>query len=101
MSQLSFSDAVLQVGQKLTKRVQTINALQKHQSMPKTTFRIFILFALALGSISFTSVEAKSTRSFSGSNPAEVEKNAKKAGFDYPDGEMKCSSRCNQRWAKE
>ena len=69
--------------------------------MPKTTFRIFILFALALGSISFTSVEAKSTRSFSGSNPAEVEKNAKKAGFDYPDGEMECSSRCNQRWAKE
>ncbi|MDA9762108.1 hypothetical protein N9C84_03460 [Desulfobacterales bacterium] len=69
--------------------------------MSKTTFRIFILFALALGSISFASVEAKSTRSFSGSNPAEVEKNAKKAGFDYPDGEMKCSSRCNQRWAKE
>ena len=51
--------------------------------------------------MSFASVEAKSTRSFSGSNPAEVEKNAKKAGFDYPDGEMKCSSRCNQRWAKE
>ena len=69
--------------------------------MSKTTFRIFILFALALGSISFASVEAKSTRSFSGSNPAEVEKNAKKAGFYYPDGEMKCSSRCNQRWAKE
>jgi len=69
--------------------------------MQKPTFRIFILFALALGSISFASVEAKSTRSFSGSKPAEVEKNAKKAGFDYPDGEMKCSSRCNQRWAKE
>ena len=69
--------------------------------MQKPTFRIFILFALALCSISFASVEAKSTRSFSGSNPAEVEKNAKKAGFDYPDGEMKCSSRCNQRWAKE
>ena len=71
------------------------------KTMPKTTFQIFILFALALSSISFASVEAKSTRSFSGSNPAEVEKNAKKAGFDYPDGEMKCSSRCNQRWAKE
>ena len=74
---------------------------KSNKTMPKTTFQIFILFALALSSISFASVEAKSTRSFSGSNPAEVEKNAKKAGFDYPDGEMKCSSRCNQRWAKE
>ena len=69
--------------------------------MPKTTIQIMIFIALTLGSISLTAVEAKSTRTFSGSNPAEVEKNAKKAGFDYPDGEMKCSSRCNQRWAKE
>ncbi|MBL6798724.1 MAG: hypothetical protein ISQ53_07995 [Synechococcus sp. BS307-5m-G39] len=44
---------------------------------------------------------AKTTRTFSGSNPGEVEKNARKAGYDYPDGEMKCSSRCNQRWAKD
>ena len=46
-------------------------------------------------------VEAKTTRTFSGSNPAEVEKNARKAGYTYPEGEMKCSGRCNQRWAKE
>ena len=44
---------------------------------------------------------AKTTRTFSGSNPGEVEKNARKAGYDYPDGAMKCSSRCNQRWAKD
>ena len=48
-----------------------------------------------------TSTEAKTTRTFSGSNPGEVEKNARKAGFSYPDGEMQCSSRCTQRWAKE
>lgn len=46
-------------------------------------------------------VEAKTTRSFSGSSPAEVEKNARKAGYNYPDGDMNCSSRCNQRWAKD
>ena len=46
-------------------------------------------------------VEAKTTRTFSGSSPAEVEKNARKAGFSYPDGDMNCSSRCNQRWAKD
>lgn len=45
--------------------------------------------------------QAKTTRSFSGSNPGEVQKNAHQAGFDYPDGEMKCSSRCEQRWAKD
>jgi hypothetical protein len=45
--------------------------------------------------------EAKTTRTFSGSNPGEVEKNARKAGFNYPEGEMQCSSRCEQRWAKE
>ena len=47
------------------------------------------------------SVEAKSTRTFSGSSPAEVEKNARKAGFSYPEGEMNCSARCSQRWARE
>ena len=61
--------------------------------------------ALALASIAssvlLTPVEAKTTRTFSGSNPAEVEKNARRAGFEYPDGEMKCTSRCNQRWARE
>ena len=60
-------------------------------------------FALAsvASSVLLVPVEARTTRTFSGSNPAEVEKNARRAGFDYPDGEMKCSSRCNQRWAKE
>ncbi|HJN34870.1 MAG TPA: hypothetical protein QF700_12250 [Prochlorococcus sp.] len=45
--------------------------------------------------------EAKTTRTFSGSNPAEVEKNARKAGYSYPESEMKCSPRCNQRWAQD
>ena len=45
--------------------------------------------------------EAKSTRSFSGANPAEVEKNARNAGFEYPDGKMECSSRCTQRWGRD
>jgi len=60
-----------------------------------------ILFACTLGFDFVTPARAKSTRSLRGSNPAEVEKNARKAGFDYPDGEMNCSNRCNQRWAKE
>lgn len=46
-------------------------------------------------------VEAKSTRSFSGDNPAEVEKNARNAGFEYPDGKMECSPRCSQRWGRD
>ena len=46
-------------------------------------------------SVLLVPVEARTTRTFSGSNPAEVEKNARRAGFDYPDGEMKYSSRCN------
>ncbi len=37
----------------------------------------------------------------SGSNPGEVEKNARKAGYSYPEGAMNCSSRCEQRWAKD
>ena len=61
----------------------------------------FSLLAVTLGLLFSTPVIAKSTRSCSGSNPAEVEKNARKAGFDYPDGERKCSNRCNQRWSKE
>mgnify|MGYP001183779409 CR=1 FL=1 len=59
-----------------------------------------LLFAAAMP-FSAASVEAKTTRTFSGSNPAEVEKNARKAGYNYPEGEMKCSGRCNQRWAKD
>lgn len=59
-----------------------------------------LLFAAAMP-FSSASVEAKTTRTFSGSNPAEVEKNARKAGYNYPEGEMKCSGRCNQRWAKD
>ncbi|KZR65020.1 hypothetical protein PMIT1306_00701 [Prochlorococcus sp. MIT 1306] len=45
--------------------------------------------------------QAKTTRTFSGSNPAEVEKNARKAGYSYPESEMKCSARCNQRWSRD
>ena len=57
--------------------------------------------AAVLASVLVLPVEAKTTRTFSGSNPGEVEKNARQAGYDYPVREMKCSSRCNQRWAKE
>jgi len=57
--------------------------------------------AAVLASALVLPVEAKTTRTFSGSNPGEVEKNARQAGYDYPDGEMKCSSRCNQRWGKD
>ena len=46
-------------------------------------------------------VEAKTTRTFSGSNRAEVVKNARNAGYSYPEGAMKCSPRCSQRWAKD
>ena len=44
---------------------------------------------------------AKTTRPFSGSNPGEVEKNARQAGYSYPEGAMNCSSRYEQRWAKD
>ena len=60
-----------------------------------------LALAAVASSLVLTPVEAKTTRTFSGSNPGEVEKNARQAGYDYPVGEMKCSSRCNQRWAKE
>ena len=61
-----------------------------------------IALVTATGLLATTiAVEAKTTRNFSGSSPAEVEKNARKAGFSYPDGDMNCSSRCNQRWAKD
>ena len=69
--------------------------------MQRTQLFTLILLTCTLGMNDINPALAKSTRSFSGSNPAEVEKNARKAGFDYPDGEMQCSSRCNQRWAKE
>ncbi|AKN60331.1 hypothetical protein WB44_03440 [Synechococcus sp. WH 8020] len=69
--------------------------------MQRTQLVTLIFLACTLGLHSINPALAKSTRSFSGSNPGEVEKNAKKAGFDYPDGEMQCSSRCSQRWAKE
>tara|TARA_B100000459_G_C8490225_1_gene162642 strand:- start:414 stop:614 length:201 start_codon:yes stop_codon:yes gene_type:complete len=61
-----------------------------------------IALVTATGLLATTiAVEAKTTRNFSGSSPAEVEKNARKAGFSYPDGDMNCSSRCSQRWAKD
>jgi len=44
---------------------------------------------------------AKTTRTFSGSSPGEVEKNARQAGCSNPEGAMNCSSRCEQRWAKD
>jgi hypothetical protein len=43
----------------------------------------------------------QSTRTFTGSNPGEVEQTARKAGYSYPEGAMNCSSRCEQRWAKD
>ena len=61
---------------------------------------VFCLLALALALLPM-SAEAKTTRVFSGKSPAEVKENAKEAGYDYPDGEMECSFRCHQRWAKE
>jgi len=39
--------------------------------------------------------QAKTTRTFSGSKRAEVEKNAPKAGYSYPESEITCSDRCN------
>jgi len=33
--------------------------------------------------------------------PSWEQQTARKAGFSYPEGEMTCSSRCEQRWAKE
>ena len=63
-------------------------------------FSIALVTATGLLAASIA-VEAKTTRSFSGSSPAEVEKNARKAGYSYPDGDMNCSSRCNQRWVKD
>jgi len=63
---------------------------------------LIIALVTATGLLATTiTVEAKTTRNFSGSSPAEVEKNARKAGYSYPDGDMNCSSRCNQRWAKD
>ena len=44
---------------------------------------------------------AKTTRTFRGSNPGEVEKNARQAGYSNPEGAMNCSSRCELRWAKD
>ncbi len=64
------------------------------------SFSIVLLTAAGLLTATID-VEAKTTRSFSGSSPAEVEKNARKAGYSYPDGDMNCSSRCSQRWAKD
>lgn len=58
---------------------------------------LFVIMLMSLPQL----VQAKSTRSFSGANPAEVEKNARNAGFEYPDGKMECSSRCTQRWGRD
>ena len=66
-------------------------------SMKTFTLASIATLVLLVGSV----VEAKSTRSFSGDNPAEVEKNARNAGFEYPDGKMECSARCTQRWGRD
>ena len=73
------------------------------QRRPRTMRRFPLVLALAAALLSLQplTAEAKTTRTFSGSNPGEVEKNARKAGYTYPEGEMNCSSRCEQRWAKE
>jgi len=43
---------------------------------------------------------AATQRTFGGNNPQQVEENARKAGFEYPISELKCSQRCSQRWEK-
>ena len=60
-----------------------------------------LLTLLLLGTLALPAAQAKTTRTFTGSNPGEVEKNARKAGYSYPEGAMECSSRCQQRWAKD
>lgn len=66
--------------------------------MPLVLMSLGLWAVLLLGS---PDALAKSTRTFTGSNPGEVEKNARKAGYSYPEGAMNCSSRCEQRWAKD
>ncbi len=67
------------------------------------TMRCLTLALIATAGIlgTVSPAEARNTRTFNGSNPAEVEKNARQAGYSYPDGDMNCSSRCSQRWAKD
>ena len=66
--------------------------------MRALTFTLLVAAGLLL---SAAPADAKTTRTFSGSNPGEVEKNARQAGYNYPEGEMQCSSRCTQRWGKD
>ena len=73
------------------------------QSEWNNTMRCLTLALIATAGVLSTvsPAEARTTRTFNGSNPAEVEKNARQAGYSYPDGDMNCSSRCSQRWAKD
>lgn len=77
-----------------------VNANDCSRLRDSMKFITFTATTLLLLSTAMTA-EAKSTRSFSGANPAEVEKNARNAGFTYPDGKMECSSRCTQRWGRD
>jgi hypothetical protein len=43
---------------------------------------------------------AATQRNFGGNDPQQVEENARKAGFEYPTSELKCSQRCSQWWEK-
>ncbi len=62
--------------------------------------RMITATALLLLSVQIPA-QAKTTRTLSGSKPAEVKKNARKAGYSYPESEITCSARCNQRWARD
>lgn len=66
-----------------------------------TVLHLALGFVTALALLQPLQAEAKTTRSFSGADPAEVEQNARNAGFSSPDGPMRCSSRCEQRWARD
>ncbi len=62
-----------------------------------------LLLAIMLLPLAATSgVYADTFREFQGRGPAEIQKKAYKAGFQYPDGEVECQSNgyCYQRWGK-
>lgn len=57
-----------------------------------------LLLPLTLAS----SAHADTFREFQGRGPADIQKKAYQAGFQYPDGEVECKSNgyCYQRWGK-
>jgi hypothetical protein len=64
------------------------------------TFLLAVLLLFPLMAI--TKAQADTFREFQGRGPAEVQKKANQAGFQYPDGEVECKSNgyCYQRWGK-